>query len=62
MSVAYIFDAVLQNRCYRKAIMLDRSFSIIEKRKALIFNTLIDEYFLIARPKAEIVHKTFIGL
>lgn len=57
MAVADVFDAVSQNRCYRKAMSLDQSFSIIEKGKGTDFDPVIAECFLKSRLEVEKAHK-----
>lgn len=46
MAIADVFDAISQNRCYRKAIPLDECFEIIRKGSGQDFDPLLTEVFL----------------
>lgn len=53
MSIADVFDAISQKRCYRDAMPLDTCFEIIEKGKGVEFDPLLVDVFLDIRPKVE---------
>lgn len=53
MSIADVFDAISQKRCYRDAMPLDTCFEIIEKGKGVEFDPLLVDVFLEIRPKVE---------
>lgn len=59
MAVADVFDAVSQNRCYRKAMTLDESFAIIEQGIGTDFDPGIAECFLRVRPQIERAYMSF---
>lgn len=59
MAVADVFDAVSQNRCYRKAMTMDESFAIIEQGSGTQFDPLIAKVFLQVRDKVEKVFYQF---
>ena len=59
MSVADVFDAVSEKRCYRDAMPLDKCFEIIEKGAGTDFDPLIAEIFVEIRDKVEKVHAEF---
>ena len=59
MAVADVFDAVSQKRCYRDAMTLDQSFSIIEEGAGSQFDPLIAKVFLQRRDKVEAVFFQF---
>ena len=46
MAVADVFDAVSQNRCYRKAMSLDESFEIIRNGIGTDFDPIVAQCFL----------------
>lgn len=56
MSVADVFDAVSENRCYRDAMPLDKCFEIIKNGKGQDFEPIIAQVFLDIRSKIEQVH------
>lgn len=56
MAVADVFDAVSQNRCYRKAMPLDRCFDIISDGSGQDFEPVLVEVFLDIRDRVEEVH------
>ena len=56
MSIADVFDAISQKRCYREALSLDTCFSIIEKGRGEDFDPLLTDIFLEIRPKVEKVY------
>lgn len=57
MSVADVFDAVSQNRCYREAMPLDRCFEIIADGSGKDFEPILTEVFLDMREQIELVHR-----
>lgn len=57
MAVADVFDAVSQNRCYRKAMTLDESFDIIEKGIGTDFDPVVADCFLKSRKEVEEVYQ-----
>ena len=59
MAVADVFDAVSENRCYRAAMSLDKSFDIIREGIGTAFDPVIAETFLDAREKVEQIHHSF---
>lgn len=60
MAVADVFDAVSQHRCYRKAMSLDESFSIIKNGSGTDFDPVIVSCFLSARDEVEKVYPELI--
>ena len=58
MSIADVFDAVSEDRCYRPAMPLDQCFAIIEQGKGTDFDPLLAQVFLDIRPEVE---KTYYG-
>lgn len=46
MAIADVFDAVSQKRCYRDAMTIDESFSIIEKGIGTDFDPHLAQVFL----------------
>ena len=46
MAIADVFDAVSQKRCYRDAMTLEDSFSIIEKGIGTDFDPYLAQIFL----------------
>ena len=59
MAVADVFDAVSQDRCYRKAMTMEQSFAIIEKGSGSDFDPEIAGAFLSARSRVEKAHTAF---
>lgn len=59
MSVADVFDAVSEKRCYREAMPLDKCFEIIKNGSGKDFDPLIAEIFIDIRDKVEKVHAEF---
>lgn len=59
VAVADVFDAVSQDRCYRRAMSLDESFAIIEQGAGTQFDPLIVNVFLQMRDKVEAVFYQF---
>ena len=59
MSVADVFDAVSEKRCYREAMPLDKCFEIIENGSGKDFDPLIAKIFVDIRNKVEKVHEEF---
>lgn len=53
MAIADVFDAVSQKRCYREAMSLDESFSIIKNGIGTDFDPRLAELFLNAREEVE---------
>ena len=53
MTVADVFDAVSEKRCYRDAMSLEQCFAIIEQGSGQDFDPLIAEVFLGCREKVE---------
>ena len=56
MAVADVFDAVSEKRCYRQAMSMDQSFSIIEQGRGQDFDPMIVDAFLTIRDQVEQVH------
>ena len=59
MSVADVFDAVSEKRCYRDAMPMDKCFDIIAQGSGQDFDPVISEVFLDIRDKVEEAHKDF---
>ena len=59
MAISDVFDAISQDRCYRKRMSLDESFSIIKSGTGTHFNPEIVNAFLKAREKVVMVYKSF---
>jgi len=59
VAVADVFDAVSQDRCYRRAMTMDESFAIIEQGAGTQFDPLIAKVFLQVRDKVEKVFYQF---
>lgn len=59
MSVADVFDAVSEKRCYRDAMPIDKCFDIIAQGSGQDFDPVISEVFLDIRDKVEEAHKDF---
>ncbi len=59
MSVADVFDAVSEKRCYREAMPLNKCFEIIKNGSGKDFDPLIAEIFIDIRDKVEKVHAEF---
>lgn len=57
MAIADVFDAVSQDRCYRKAMPLQRCFDIISEGSGQDFEPLLAEVFLDIKNKVEIVYR-----
>lgn len=57
MAIADVFDAVSQNRCYRKAMPLEQCFDIISEGSGQDFDPLLAEVFLDIKDKVEIVYR-----
>ena len=53
MSIADVFDAVSENRCYRAALPLDDCFEIIRSGSGRDFDPLLVDVFLAMRDKVE---------
>jgi HD-GYP domain-containing protein (c-di-GMP phosphodiesterase class II) len=56
MSVADVFDAVSEKRCYRDAMPLDVCFDIIRDGIGKDFDPIIAQVFIDAREKVERIH------
>lgn len=59
MSIADVFDAVSQKRCYRDAMPLEQCFDIIEKGRGTDFEPVLVDIFLDIREKVEEVYRKF---
>lgn len=59
VSVADVFDAVSEDRCYRKAMPLEECFRIIERGAGEDFDPLAAKTFIEMREKVKKVHKKF---
>ena len=53
MAIADVFDAVSQKRCYRDAMPLEESFSIIEKGSGSDFDPRLVKIFLDAKEEVK---------
>lgn len=56
MSIADVFDALSEDRCYRKAMPLDESFAIIKNGSGTDFEKDIVDIFMSLRPEIEKIH------
>ena len=56
MSIADVFDAVSEKRCYREAMPLDKCFEIIEEGSGQSFEPILVEVFLDIREDIERIH------
>ena len=56
MSVADVFDAVSEKRCYREAMPLDRCFEIIEEGRGRDFDPVIVDAFMNIKDEVIKVH------
>lgn len=59
MSIADVFDAVSEKRCYRDAMPLDECFSIIENGRGTDFDPEIVDAFLAISAEIRMVHSNF---
>lgn len=57
VAVADVFDAISQDRCYRRAMSLDESFAIIQKGIGVDFDPVISQCFLESREKVETAYR-----
>lgn len=56
MSIADVFDAVSEKRCYREAMPLNQCFDIIAEGSGESFEPLLAEVFLDIREQVELAH------
>ena len=56
MTVADVFDAVSEKRCYRDAMPLDKCFEIIKNGSGQDFDPVVAEVFLDIRKKVEAIY------
>ncbi|MBR5261258.1 MAG: HD domain-containing protein [Oscillospiraceae bacterium] len=61
MSIADVFDAVSEKRCYRDAMPLDECFSIIENGRGTDFDPEIVDAFLAISAEIRMVHSNFVN-
>lgn len=59
MSVADVFDAISQNRCYRDAMPLEKCFKIMEEGRGVDFDPELVDAFMEAREKVEYICMEF---
>ena len=57
MAVADVFDALSQDRCYRKAMTMDECFEIIEKGRGESFDPRVVDAFVKIREEVEEICK-----
>lgn len=57
MAIADVFDAVSQNRCYRKAMPLQQCFAIISEGSGQDFDPVLTEIFLAIKDRVEEVYQ-----
>lgn len=57
MAIADVFDAVSQNRCYRKAMPLQQCFAIISEGSGQDFDPVLTEIFLDIKDRVEEVYQ-----
>ena len=57
MTIADVFDAVSQSRCYRQAMPLEKCFDIISGGSGQDFDPVLTEVFLDIRDKVEAVYR-----
>lgn len=58
MTIADVFDAVSEKRCYRDAMPLEKCFQILQEGSGQDFDPILVEVFLDIREKVEEVHHT----
>ena len=58
MSIADVFDAVSEKRCYRDAMPIDQCFQIIEKGRGTDFDPDLVDVFLAAKEEIIKVYNT----
>lgn len=56
MAIADVFDAISEDRCYRKAMPLEQCFQIIEEGSGRDFDPLLVEVFLSIKDKVQEAH------
>lgn len=56
MTIADVFDAISEERCYREALSMDTCFEIIEEGKGTAFEPLLVDVFLSIRKEVEKIH------
>lgn len=61
MTIADVFDAVSQNRCYREAMPLEKCFQIISEGSGKDFEPVLVEVFLDIKDKVKEVHEQLSG-
>lgn len=53
MAVADVFDALISKRCYKKAMSVEKAYSIIEESSGSHFDPVVAEAFIKIRPRVE---------
>ena len=56
MAFADVFDALVSNRCYKKAMSFDQAFSIIEQDLGTQFDPELGDFFLECRQELEALY------
>lgn len=56
MTVADVFDAISEKRCYREAMPMDKCFKIIQEESGSSFEPLLADIFVEIRNKIEKIH------
>lgn len=56
MTIADVFDAVSENRCYRASMPIDQCFDITRQGAGQDFDSLPAKVFLDIRPQVEAIH------
>ena len=53
MAVADVFEALISERCYKKAFSLDKAYEIIQEGRGTQFDPVIVDVFVRLRPEVE---------
>lgn len=53
MAVADVFDALISKRCYKKAMSVEKAYSIIEESSGSHFDPVVAQAFIRIRPRVE---------
>ena len=53
MAVADVFDALVSKRCYKKAMTVEKAYSIIQESSGSHFDPVVAEAFIRIRPRVE---------
>ncbi len=58
MAIADVYDALVSERCYKKAIPPEEAFKIIQDGMGIHFDPMLNYYFLRCREKIEEYYKS----